>query len=91
MTKGNLSITYENNIFHCAKDSVEWISLDGKKWYCEEKRIKELKQQIEKMINEIDKTMCLSNMREREIYDIQEIFRKYGYRRNDSDKWELAE
>lgn len=54
-----------------------------------EKRIKELEQQIEKMINEIDKTMCLSNMREREIFDIQEIFRKYNFRRNSNDKWEL--
>lgn len=49
------------------------------------------KQQIEKMINEIDKTMVISNMREREIYDIQEIFRKYNFRRDDNDKWELKE
>ena len=32
-----------------------------------EKKNKNLKELIEKMINEIDKTMCLSNMREREI------------------------
>ena len=51
----------------------------------------ELKAQIEKMINEIDKTMCLSNMREREIFDIQEIFRKYNFRRNSNDKWEIKE
>ena len=50
-----------------------------------------LKEQIEKMINEIDKTIITSNMREREIYDIQEIFRKYDFRRNDNDKWELKE
>lgn len=49
------------------------------------------KQQIEKMINEIDKIMCLSNMREREIYDIQEIFRKYNFKRNSNDKWEMKE
>ena len=55
------------------------------------KQIKNLEGQIEKMINEIDKTMVTSNMREREIYDIQEIFRKYDFRRNDNDKWELKE
>ena len=56
-----------------------------------EKKIEELKAQIEKMINEIDKTMCLSNMREREIYDIQQIFRKYDFRRDSNDKWEIKE
>lgn len=49
------------------------------------------KAQIEKMVNEIDKTMCLSNMREREIYDIQEIFRKYNFKRDSNDKWEIKE
>ena len=50
-----------------------------------------LKAQIGEMINEIDKTMILSNMREREIYDIQEIFRKYNFRRDSNDKWEFKE
>ena len=50
-----------------------------------------LKAQIEKMINEIDKTMITSNMREREIYDIQEIFREYNFKRDGNDKWELEE
>lgn len=54
-------------------------------------KIEQLKEQIEKMINEIDKCMCLSNMREREIYDIQEIFREYNFRRDSNDKWELKE
>lgn len=57
----------------------------------QKKQIMELKQQIEEMINEIDKTMCLSNMREREIYDIQEIFRKYNFRRDSNNKWEMKE
>lgn len=52
---------------------------------------KELKGQIEKTLNEVDKCMCLSNMKEREIYDIQEIFRQNGFKRNDVDKWELVE
>lgn len=52
--------------------------------------IRELKARIEKMVNEIDKTMVLSNMRECEICDIQDIFRKNGFKRNE-EKWELAE
>ena len=56
-----------------------------------DKVIAKLKAQIEKMINEIDKTMITSNMREREIYDIQEIFRKYNFRRDSNNKWELKE
>lgn len=51
----------------------------------------ELKAQIEKMINEIDRTMVLSNMREYEICDIQDIFRKYGFKRNSNDIWEIKE
>lgn len=51
-----------------------------------------LKQQIEKTINEIDKCICLSNMREREIYDIQQILRDNGFIRNqDTNKWEIKE
>ncbi len=57
----------------------------------QEKHIKELEAQIEKMINEVDKTMVLSNMRECEIYDIQEIFRKYNFKRNSNDIWEIKE
>ena len=52
---------------------------------------KELQEQIEKILNEVDKYMCLSNMKEREIYDIQEIFRQNGFKRNSADKWELGE
>lgn len=55
----------------------------------QEQRVKELEEQIEKMINEIDKTMVLSNMRECEICDIQDIFRKYGFKRNSNDTWEI--
>ncbi|MBO7732346.1 MAG: hypothetical protein J6S67_07330 [Methanobrevibacter sp.] len=55
-----------------------------------EKRIAELKAQIEKMINEIDKTMVLSNMCECEICDIQDIFRKNGFKWNE-EKWEIKE
>ena len=54
-----------------------------------EKRIAELEVQIEKIINEIDKTMVLSNMRECEICNIQDIFRKYGFKRNSKDVWEI--
>lgn len=56
-----------------------------------EKRIAELEAQVEKMINEIDKTMVLSNMCECEICDILDIFRKYGFRLNDNDIWEIKE
>ena len=55
-----------------------------------EKENIELQEQIEKMINEIDKTMVFSNMRECEICDIQNIFRKYNFRWN-NDKWEIKE
>ena len=51
----------------------------------------ELQEQIENLINEIDKTMVLSNMREYEICDIQDIFRKYGFKRNSNDIWEIKE
>ena len=56
-------------------------------------KVAELKKKIqmmEKMVNEIDKTMCLSNMRECEIYDIQEIFRKNGFKRNFVNMWGIA-
>lgn len=49
------------------------------------------KEQIESMINEIDKTMVLSNMHEHEICDIQDIFRKYGFKRNSNNVWEIKE
>ena len=52
---------------------------------------KELEVQIEKMINEIDKTMILSTMYEHEICDIQDIFRKYGFKRNSNNTWEIKE
>lgn len=54
-------------------------------------RNKMLKAQIEKMVNEIDKTIVLSNIRECEICDIQDIFRKYGFKRNSNDIWEIKE
>lgn len=46
-----INITYENNVFHCTKNGTKWISIDGEKWYGEEKRIAELEAQIEKMKN----------------------------------------
>ena len=49
MTKEDLSITYENNVFYCTKNNTKWISVDGEKWYGDEKRITELEAQIEKM------------------------------------------
>lgn len=45
MTKEDLSITYENNIFYCTKNNTKWISVDGEKWYGEEKRIAELEKE----------------------------------------------
>jgi uncharacterized coiled-coil protein SlyX len=45
MTKEDLSITYENNIFYCTKNNTKWISVDGEKWYVEEKRIAELEKE----------------------------------------------
>lgn len=54
-------------------------------------KITELNTQIEKMVNEIDKTMVLSNMHECEICDIQDIFRKYGFKRKSNDIWEIKE
>ena len=38
----DFTITYENNIFYCTKNNTKWISVDGEKWYGEEKRITEL-------------------------------------------------
>lgn len=64
----------------------------GKDWGNQkvQKRVVQLEAQIENMINKIDKTMVLSNMRECEICDIQDIFRKYGFKRNEG-KWEIKE
>ena len=45
MAKKDLSITYENNIFYCTKNNTKWISVDGEKWYGEEKRIAELEKE----------------------------------------------
>lgn len=45
MSKEYTSITYENNIFYCTKNKTKWISVDGKKWYVEEKQIKDLKKE----------------------------------------------
>ncbi len=58
--------------------SIEW-----------KEKHRKLQERIEKMINEIDKTMVLSNMRECEICDIQDIFRKYGFKRNSNGTWEI--
>ena len=44
-----INMTYENNVFYCTKNGTKWISIDGEKWYGEEKRIADLEQQIEKM------------------------------------------
>ena len=46
MSKEDVSITYENNIFYCTKNNTKWISVDGEKWYAEEKRIAELESKI---------------------------------------------
>lgn len=54
-------------------------------------RCRDLEARIEKMVNEIDKTMVLSNMCECEICDIQDIFRKYGFKRNSNNTWEIKE
>ena len=40
-----INITYENNVFHCTKNGTKWISIDGEKWYGEEKRITELEKE----------------------------------------------
>ena len=46
MSEEDISITYENNIFYCIKKGVRWISVDGEKWYGEEKRIADLEQKL---------------------------------------------
>lgn len=47
MTKDDVSVTYENNIFYCIKDNTKWVSIDGENWYGEERRIKELEKELE--------------------------------------------
>lgn len=46
MSKEDVSITHENNIFYCTKNNTKFISVDGEKWYGEEKRITELENKI---------------------------------------------
>lgn len=41
-----INMTYENNVFYCTKNGTKWISIDGEKWYGEEKRIAELENKI---------------------------------------------
>lgn len=74
-TKGVKNMTYENNIFYCTKNNIKWISVDGKNWYVEEKRIAELEGQvtrafevlegkrkrIEELESQIDKMKVCSN------------------------------
>lgn len=51
--------------------------------------VKFMQDEICRMITDADKTMVFSTMREGEIYDVQEVFRKYGYRYSDKlQGWE---
>lgn len=54
MSKEDLSITYENNIFYCTKNNTKWISVDGEKWYGEEKRIAELEEKYSKQADDFE-------------------------------------
>lgn len=80
MTKDDVSITYENNIFYCTKDNTKWISIDGENWYGEERRIKELEQQIEKM-------KCCANCKFKDC-DKSNRYQTCWYCTN-KDKWKL--
>ena len=56
------------------------------------KAAKNFQKDMELFITEIDKTMVFSTMREGEIYDIQQIFRKYGYHYDDTlQRWAKRE
>ena len=89
MTKEDLSITYENNVFYCTKNNTKWISVDGEKWYGDEKRIEELEAQIEKM-------KCCENCQHWEGREpIPSLAEEGYYCFNDypfeCKRWELAE
>ena len=61
MNEEDFSITYENNIFYCTKNNTKWISVDGEKWYGDEKRIAELEKEnteLEKRCNELFLQTC---------------------------------
>ena len=60
-TKEDLSITYENNIFYCTKNNTKWISVDGEKWYGDEKRIAELEKENAKLRHQLNKNPCVCN------------------------------
>ena len=83
MNEEDFSITYENNIFYCTKNNTKWISVDGKKWYGDEKRITELEAQIEKM-------KCGQNCKHSYLYQ-EDRKCKFTYCDciNCKDKWEL--
>lgn len=54
--------------------------------------VKKFQKDMELFITEIDKTMVFSTMREGEIYDIQQIFRKYGYHYDETlQRWAKRE
>lgn len=81
MTKEDLSITYENNVFYCTINNTKWISVDGEKWYGDEKRITELEAQIEKM------KCCGNCAKNGHICVAEEIQGKLCGK--NKDKWEL--
>lgn len=51
--------------------------------------VKLMQGEICKLITDADRVMCFSTMREGEIYDVQEVFRKHGYKYSDDlQGWE---
>lgn len=51
--------------------------------------VKLMQDEICKLITDADRVMCFSTMREGEIYDVQEVFRRHGYKYSDElQGWE---
>ena len=80
MTKEDLSITYENNIFYCTKNNTKWISVDGEKWYGDEKRITELEAVNKRISDECHK---LVGSLEKKQNEIAELIGKVAFLEND--------
>ena len=58
----DFTITYENNIFYCTKNNTKWISVDGEKWYGEEKRITELEKENAELKNKLTEKVTLESL-----------------------------
>ena len=79
-----INITYENNVFHCTKNGTKWISIDGEKWYGEEKRITELKTTNKRISDECHKLVDSLEKKQKEVVDLE---KENAELKSENQKW----